>query len=91
MITADPVAKKAIHNPEYYVMKHFSHFVVPGSRRIGLKGPWTGDALAFETPTGDKIVVVANPFREKRTLCMSDGSAVHEFVLEPESFNTIVL
>lgn len=72
-------------------MKHFAHFVTPGSRRIGLKGPWTGNALAFETPMGQKVVVIANPFAETRVLRLSDGILTHAFELEPESFHTIVI
>jgi glucosylceramidase len=90
MITVDPATKQAILNPEYYVMKHFSHFVSPASIRIGLKGPWTGNALAFEKPNGEKVVIVANPFEETKVLRLSDGTSVRVFELEPESFNTIV-
>ncbi|MBD0380877.1 glycoside hydrolase family 30 protein [Paenibacillus sedimenti] len=91
MITVDPGAHQALFNPEYYVMKHFSHFVTPGSTRIGLKGPWTGNALAFERPNGDKVVVIANPFTEARVVRFSAGNDVYTFELEPESFNTIVI
>jgi glucosylceramidase len=91
MITVDPATIKTIHNPEYYVMKHFSHFVSPESTRIGLKGPWSGNALAFEKTTGEKVIIIANPFAETRTLHLSDGSRTQSFKLEPESFNTILL
>jgi glucosylceramidase len=91
MITVDPATIKAIHNPEYYVMKHFAHFVSPDSTRIGLKGPWSGNALAFEKTTGEKVVVIANPFTETRILHLSDGVRTQSFALEPESFNTILL
>lgn len=90
MITVDPATKAATFNPEYSVMKHFSHFVSPESTRIGLKGPWTGNALAFEKPNGDKVVVIANPFAEIKAVRLSDGTQVHTFELEPDSFNTIV-
>ncbi|GGG16689.1 glycoside hydrolase family 30 protein [Paenibacillus abyssi] len=91
MITIDPAEKRAILNPEYYVMKHFAHFVSEGCVRIGLKGPWTGNALAFKRPNGNKVVVIANPFAEERVLHLSDGTSGGTFMLEPESFHTIVL
>jgi glucosylceramidase len=90
MITVDPATKTATFNPEYYVMKHFSHFVSPESKRIGLKGPWTGNTLAFVKPNGDKVVVIANPFAEMKVVRLSDGKMVYTFELEPDSFNTIV-
>ncbi|RBW69751.1 glycoside hydrolase family 30 protein [Bacillus taeanensis] len=90
MITVDPKTKEVNVQPEYYVMKHFSHFVVPGAVRIDLKGPWTGNAVAFENPNGEKVVVIANPFSEVRKLHLSDGTSTNVFDLEPESFNTII-
>ncbi|UUZ84946.1 hypothetical protein LJK88_15855 [Paenibacillus sp. P26] len=91
MITVDPAEGRVIRNPEYVVMKHFAHWVNPGSKRIGLKGPWTGNAATFERPTGEKVVVIANPFKETRVIRLSDGASVRAFELEPESFNTIVI
>jgi len=91
MITADPETAQPVFNPEYYVMKHYSHFVSPESVRLGLKGMWTGNASAFAAPNGDRVVVISNPFKDARTLRLSDGAHVHVFEMEPESFNTIVL
>ncbi|WP_084225347.1 glycoside hydrolase family 30 protein [Paenibacillus pectinilyticus] len=90
MITVDPAERRAIFNPEYYVMKHFSHFVPEGTRRIGTIGHWTGNALAFEKPDGGIIIVIANPFKDSRDVRVSNGNTVQTFRLEPESFNTIV-
>jgi glucosylceramidase len=91
MITVDPETKQVIYNPEFYVMKHFSHFVTPGAVRIDTIGPWTGNTVAFENPDGSKVVVIANPFKESRELRLSDGAETYQFILEPESFNTIVV
>lgn len=91
MVTVEPDLKQAVNNPEFYVMKHFAHFVAPGSRRIGLKGPWAGNSLAFELQDGGIAVIIANPFEDMRQLHLSDGVDTHTFELEPESFHTIVL
>ncbi|SFE15046.1 glucosylceramidase [Paenibacillus algorifonticola] len=91
MITVEPDTKRAINNPEYYVMKHFSHFVAPGSKRIGLQGPWSGHAIAFKREDGSRVIVIINPYTDTRELRLSDGEAGHVFELEPESFHTIVL
>lgn len=90
MITVDPVTKQATRHPEFYVMKHFAHYTGPGSKRIGLKGSWTGNAIAFENPDGTRVVVIANPFEETRVLNLSDGTSTRSFELEPKSFNTII-
>jgi len=90
MLTVDPAAGRLTHNPEYYVMKHFAHFVAPGSRRLGLKGPWTGDAVAFAAPDGRRIVVIANPFKETRTIHLAEWSGTYRLDLAPDSFHTLV-
>lgn len=89
MITVDPATKQATNNPEFYVMKHFANAVRPGAKRIGLRGPWAGHAVAFRNPDGETVVVLANPFKETRELKLSDGKDVYSFQLEPESFHTI--
>jgi glucosylceramidase len=89
MITVDPHDKKALYNPEYYVMKHFANAVKPGSQRIGVKGQWTGNAVAFETTNGDRVMVVGNPFSESRTVRIANGDKVYAFELQADSFNTI--
>ncbi|OMF98560.1 glycoside hydrolase family 30 beta sandwich domain-containing protein [Paenibacillus sp. FSL R7-0337] len=91
MLTVDPATRLPVANPEYYVMKHFSRFAMPGSVRAGLIGPWSGHATAFRTPAGALTLVIANLYKESRTLHLEYGAALHSFVLEAESFHTIVL
>ncbi|OMF30754.1 glycosyl hydrolase [Paenibacillus sp. FSL H8-0548] len=90
MITVDPHAKKAVYNPEYYVMKHFANAVEPGAYRIGVRGPWTGNAVAFETVNGDRVMVVGNPFSESRIVRIANGDKAYAFELQADSFNTII-
>lgn len=91
MITVDPNTKEVIYNPEFYVMKHFSHFVQPGAVRIETTGHWTGNAVAFQNPDGSKVIVIANPFNDARELCMELDHKNYRVTLEPDSFNTFVL
>lgn len=91
MLTIDPAVGQAVRNPEYYVMKHFSRFTSPGAVRVGLKGPWSGNAVAFKGTDGRITLVISNPFDEQRTLNLNSNSSLHSFVLAPQSFHTIVL
>ncbi|MGM7722682.1 glycoside hydrolase family 30 protein [Metabacillus sp. Hm71] len=91
MMTVDPETKHTIYNPEYYVMKHFSHFVKQGAVRLETVGPWTGNTTAFLNPDGSKVLVVANPFKDARELTIEENGEVYSFKLEAESFHTIVL
>ncbi|MBM7541112.1 glycoside hydrolase family 30 protein [Amphibacillus cookii] len=90
MLTIDPVKQEYKPNPEYYVMKHFSHVIQPGAKRLMLTGPWTGNALAFVNPDGEIVVIISNPFQDTRPLHLMIENRPYQFELKAESFNTIV-
>jgi len=92
MITINPASQTVIYNPEYYVMKHFAHYIGAGAVRLALRGPWCGNALAFRNAQGQRIIVVANPFKNERKLSIDLGNGkLLQRQLEPESFHTIVI
>jgi glucosylceramidase len=91
LITVRPDTREVIFNPEFYVMKHFAHFVKPGAVRLGLKGPWTGNALAFKNPNGEIIIILNNPFSDNRRLSIQNGTTVAGFELKPYSINSILI
>jgi glucosylceramidase len=91
MITIDPQSRKAIYNPDYYVMKHFSSFVRDGAIRLGTKGPFAGDTVAFRNPDGSIVLVIFNPFSQNIDLSFKHNGQAASFELEPLSINSIVL
>jgi len=91
MATAEPDSGQLTLNPEYYVMKHYARYVVPGAYRIGLAGPWTGKATAFRNPDGSIAVIVNNPFTDSRELNLEHDGQTLRFELTAGSFNTIVI
>lgn len=91
MITVNPVTHEVTHNPEFYVMKHFSHFVDPGATRLALTGPWAGNAVAFENSDGKAVLIVANPFGRVETLTFGGAGGTFSVELAPHSFNTLVV
>lgn len=91
MITIDPATRKVSYNPEYWVMKHFAHFVRPGARRLVLQGPLCSNAIAFANPNGQTVLVVNNPFDRPQTLAARVGDKAISATLEPMSYNTLVL
>jgi len=73
---------------EYYLLKHFSHYVLPGAKVISV--PQDIDALAFKNENGSIVVVAANLKNTANNLTIViDGKATAVF-LEPESFNSII-
>jgi glucosylceramidase len=91
LVTIDPETKRVSYNPEFQLMRHFSAFVPPGSRRLATSGVASGFALAFETPTGGRVVVLANPLPTARPVTIEAGEGAHASVtVDPQSFNTFV-
>lgn len=91
MITVDPARNRAIYNPDYYVMKSVSAVVQRGAVRLGMKGAWAADTLAFQNPDGSLALSVFNPFHEVRALTLQHHGETLRFPLEPRSVNSIVI
>ena len=91
-ITAD--THEVRRNPEYYVMRHFSHYVRPGAKVLGTTGHFNSMAIAFRNPDGTVVVVVQNALDEERPFAFADPDAAErgfKVTLAPRSFNTFVL
>ena len=72
--------------PEFYLMKHFSHFVKRGARYLKLRGEYSSSTAAFRNPDGTVILVAANPYTEEITITFEGKS----YTLPPRSINTVV-
>ncbi len=60
MIIVNPETKEVMYNPEFYVMKHFSHFVQKGAKRLTTSGVDSVDTVAFKNPDESIIIVISN-------------------------------
>ncbi len=58
MVTIEPGTGAVTYQPEFYLVKHFAHFVKLGAVRLGVKGPWAGTSVCFRNPSGEVVVVV---------------------------------
>lgn len=91
MVTIDSNKQTATYTKEYYLMKHFSHYVEKGARRIKTEGPHTASTVAFENPDGSKVVVIANRKEGVRDLNMTIGTQLIQVELAAHSFTTIIV
>ena len=78
---------KANYTPEFYLMKHFSHFVKRGAKYLKLRGEYSSSAVAFKNPDGTVVLVAANPYYEEQIITF-DGVS---YALPPRSINTVVV
>lgn len=74
-------------NPEFYLLKHFGHFVKKGAVMLATKGEMSSNATVFKNPDGSVVAVLLNPFEKEKTVTLNGKN----YVLEPRSFNTILL
>lgn len=90
MITVDD--KGAItYNPEFYVMKHFSHYIQKGSKRLVTTGHDTATTLAFENPDGSVVVVMANNVKDDHQVNLKVAGQQFETLVKGHSFNTFLI
>lgn len=84
--------------PSYYALGHFSKFVIPGSKRIGVKT--VGDkwflpriqVASFKTPEESIVTVVLNGYDSPKTVRVKDAVSGVSFTkfLTARSFNTFI-
>lgn len=77
------------YNPEYYLMKHLSHFVQAGAHL--LQTPGVKDLLAFENPDGAIIVVFMNLELEEKKIRIGLGGKALVVSAAGKSMNTLVI
>jgi len=88
MIAIDKQTGQITFNPEYYLIKHISHYVMPGARM--LKTSNGKDHLAFENPDGDIVLILLNlDAINKRVIVDVDGEKAGMEV-KGNSINSIV-
>lgn len=88
MISIDKVTKKVTYNSEYYLMKHLSHYVLPGAYR--LETSEGKDHLAFINPNGEIVLLVLNKDEESKVVTFDIGGKQVSLRLKEKSINTFV-
>ena len=86
LVSVSPATGKWKFNIEYYVLKHLSHFVRRGARRIVTSG--AADGLAFANADGSLVVVLGNGGGKALTVDVVLNGCVRKAVLPPTSLST---
>jgi glucosylceramidase len=93
LIQVDSKQNTYRYTAEFYAVKHFSHFVTPGSRMMAF-WPWTQEtntqAIAFQRPDGKRVVIAGNTADQTRMMSLQIGKRYLNITLAPHSFNTYV-
>jgi glucosylceramidase len=89
LVTVDAQEKTFRFNHEYYLMKHLSHFVSKGAKRIETRSDFD-NLLAFVNPDGSVVVIAQNKTNTSQTVHFQLEKRGAEISLPANSFSTII-
>lgn len=87
LISVNRETKEVVYTPEFHLMKHLSHFVLPGAHRVEASGGT--NHLAFLNPDGTIVLVVVNLEDSPETVTVGVGGCRFELPMKAKSFNTV--
>jgi len=92
-VLINPVTDEVIYTPLYYLLSHFSKFIRPGARRIGLEGKDVNDLIytAAKNSDGSIAIVVFNKNEEAYDLSIVLDDKTHNIQIAPRVMQTIHL
>ncbi len=89
MVVVDRESKEVKYTEEFYLFKHLSHFVQPGSKY--LTSSQGRNHIAFELSDGRTMLLVYNPEEEVKSVTVQAGEANITAQLQPKSLNSLVI
>ncbi|MDR1370225.1 MAG: beta-glycosidase [Dysgonamonadaceae bacterium] len=75
---------------EYYLLKHVSHYVLPGARFFPVRGTFD-NLLAFQNTNGSYVLVIQNDKETETDRVIKIGEQIISISLKPHSFNTLII
>lgn len=94
LFSIDSKTKTVTRNPEYYVMRHYAHYIQPGAKMLETTGHFNSMGRAFRNPDGQLVVVVQNALKRELPFEFADPEHADKGIkatLKPRSFNTFVI
>jgi len=88
LVTVDTRTKTYKWNPDYYVMKHLSHFVDMRAKPMDATGT-CDDALAFRNPNGEVIALLRNELSQPQQVQVYLPQRTVLVELPPDSIGTL--
>jgi glucosylceramidase len=91
-VTVDTKAKAVGYNYEYYLLKHLSHYVQAGAKRLDTT-TLTGydNLLVFANPDNGVVILTQNDLCQDLPIRVKAGNKVIAATLQADSFNTFVI
>lgn len=90
LVSVDLQKRTFSYNFEYYLLKHVSHYVMPGARYLETGGTFA-NLLAFVNPDNRIIVIARNDEKTDKIVTIQVGNKMISPLLKADSFNTFVI
>jgi glucosylceramidase len=90
LVTVNKEKKTCKFTYEYYVLKHLSHYVLPGAQRLATSGTFS-NLLVFKNTDNSYVLAIYNDKDTEIKPVIKIGEYNISAVLKPNSFNTITL
>ncbi len=89
MISIDRETHEVVYNDEFYLFKHLSHFVQPGSQVLAASEG--KNHLAFRLEDGRTMLLIYNPDSEAKSINVQAGEVNLTAQLQPVSMNSLII
>ena len=90
LVLVDREKKTYRYTPDYYLLKHLSHFVDVGAERLETSGT-ADDAVAFRNPSGSIAVLLRNAASQPQLVQIDGAKRTLAVNLPPDSISTLTL
>jgi glucosylceramidase len=90
LVSVDDATKSFRYNHDYYLMKHLSHFVEVGAKRVETTGT-CDDAVGFLNPDGGLVFLLRNAAQREQFVEIRAGEKMATVKLLPDSISTVTM
>ena len=89
LVVVDPTTKSYRFTPEYYLMKHISHYVKPDAQYVATPEGFEG--LVFQNPEGEIVILYMEKNGENTSLELTVNQTTYTLNVAANSINTFIL
>lgn len=90
LVSVDTHRKKVRFNPEYFLLKHCSHYLQPGAKRVKTSGTYN-NLLAFINPDKSLVIILVNTSLQEESINIGVRTQMFSAPIKPRSINTFLL
>ncbi|MBB6003453.1 glycoside hydrolase family 30 beta sandwich domain-containing protein [Arcicella rosea] len=90
LVSVDTNTHTYSYNYEFYLMKHLSHFVKTGAKKVASSGLYT-DLLAFVNPDKSLVILIRNAENQDKTVSIQLKDKIIQPTLKANTINTILV